>query len=250
MAQTSIANYFNTKKRPAVDDKTAKVKKVLVLEGEDKNNGNDRLGDKAIVFSPSNKVLLKAESALIKKIVSDGNSNSKMAKKVQRKGYHKKVTAHSSGQRDLQEIFNSMTQGIPEVENNVMPQTEVKINSPDSEISRRHVTPPNTPTKRVNMLDKVKNIECEPTLREIKEKLTRSNRLAELRASIARFKAGERKLEEAEKKTEKVAQSPTLNSFKTLEFEVQVRFVSYILNMLIPLQFNLNFAFKFSLTPL
>lgn len=229
MAQPSIENYFSTRKRSAVDDKVLRAKKVLVLDGEDKNDGKERLlGDKAIVFSPSNKLLSKVESVSSKKAASDEHSNSKMARKIHRKALHKKTTSHSSGQRDLQEIFNSMTKATPEIESSVTQQAEVIINSPDAEVNRRHVTPPSTPTKRVNMLDKVKNVEHEPTLKEIKEKLSRSNRLAELRASIARFKAGDKKLEEAEKKTAKVAQSPTLNSFKTLEFEVQLRFVCCI----------------------
>lgn len=221
MAQPSIANYFNTRKRSAIDDKTARAKKVLVLDGEDRNDGKERLlGDKAIIFSPSNKTVHKIEnitSASCRKIAGGAIADSKMAKKVQRRVVHKKVTTPSAGQRDLQDIFNSMS------ERNDTQQTEIKINSPDTEINRRHVTPPTTPTKRVNMLDKVKNVEHEPTLKEIKEKLTRSNRLAELRASIARFKSSERKLEQAEKKTEIIAKSPALNTFKTLEFEVQLR---------------------------
>lgn len=221
MAQPSIANYFNTRKRSAVGDSIGSAKKVLVLDSEDKNERKERLvGDKAIVFSPSNTL-----SSSSKKIVSEEGSKVIMAKKIPRKTHHRKATSQLCGQRNLQEIFNNMTKGPPEIETSVTQQTAVLINSPDSEVNRRHVTPPSTPTKRVNMLDRVKNVEHEPTLKEIKEKLTRSNRLAELRASIARFKAGERKLEEAEKKTEKVTQSPTLNSFKTLEFEVQVRLV-------------------------
>lgn len=249
MAQPSIANYFNTRKRSAVDDKVARAKKVLVLDGEDKNDGKERLlGDKAIVFSPSNKLLSKIEAVSSKKVTTDEISNSKiMAKKTQRKAPHKKATTHCSGQRDLQEIFNSMTKATQEIESSaITQQTEVIINSPDAEVNRRHVTPPSTPTKTLNMLDKVKNVDHEPTLKEIKEKLSRSNRLAELRASIARFKAGEKKLEEAEKKTEKVAQSPTLNSFKTLEFEVQLRFVcfNYIAHCLLNFTQNAKVVFS------
>lgn len=231
MAQPSVANYFSTKKRSAVEDaKIERAKKVLVLDAEDKTTGNERLmGDKAIVFSPSNNLLSKTESVSSKKIVNEEKTILKMAKKSQKKAPHRKATSHSCGQRDLQEVFNRMTKGTPEIEKDITQQKETRTNSPDSEVSRRHVTPPSTPTKRVNMLDKVQNVEHEPTLKEIKEKLTRSNRLAELRASIARFKAGERKLEQAEKKTEKVSQSPTLNNFKTLEFEVQIRFVCFIL---------------------
>lgn len=226
MAQPSVANYFNTRKRCAVEDKAARVKKVLVLDGEDKNDGKERLlGDKAIIFSPSNKVVSKTDAIAIapgRKVIN-AVADSKMAKKAQRRAPRKKVTAHPSSQRDLQEIFGSMGKSSQETEQCDTQQTEVIINSPDSEVNKRHVTPPTTPTKRVNILDKVKDTEREPSLKEIKEKLSRSNRLAELRASIGRFKSAEKKLEQAEKKTEEIANSPTLNAFKTLEFEVQLR---------------------------
>lgn len=222
MAQPSVANYFNTRKRSAIEDKAARVRKVLVLDGDDKSDGKERLlGDKAIIFSPSNKFLPKPEplaSTSTKKAITGESSDLKMAKKTQRRVVHRKATPHSSTQRDLQEIFTSMTKADSEIR-----QTEV--DNPDAIVNSRHVTPPTTPTKRVNMLDKVKNVQQELSLKEIKQKLTRSSRLAELRASIARFKDSEKKLEQAEKETAKVAESPTLKTFKTLEFEVNVRWV-------------------------
>ncbi|KAJ8973752.1 hypothetical protein NQ317_018339 [Molorchus minor] len=62
-----------------------------------------------------------------------------------------------------------------------------------------HVTSPTTP-KKANAMDNVKEKPDGPSLKEIKRKMTRSSRLAELKASIGRFQEGAIKLKEIEKK--------------------------------------------------
>ncbi|KAK9743504.1 DNA replication factor CDT1 like [Popillia japonica] len=53
--------------------------------------------------------------------------------------------------------------------------------------------------------------------------MSRSSRLAELKASISKFKQLENKLESAESKTSSLKESPNLKSFRTLELEVALR---------------------------
>lgn len=220
MAQPSVANYFNTRKRSAADDKATRAKKVLVLDSEDARDSKVRLlDDRAVVFSPSNKLTPKPES-------TPSARASGMAKKPSRRMVQKRPTSQCSGQRDIQEVFKGMSKNTSESAP-VLKQTEVVLHSPESLVNSRHVTPPSSPTKSVNLMDRVKNADKEPTLKEIRQKLSRSNRLAELRASIASYKCSQKKLEEAEKRTARIEDSPTLKSFKTLEFEVNVRYLHF-----------------------
>ncbi|GJQ76968.1 putative DNA replication factor [Trypoxylus dichotomus] len=99
---------------------------------------------------------------------------------------------------------------------------EVSDVTPRNEVQKEpvHVTPPSTPTKRVNAMDKVKPIARELSFNELKQKLSRSSRLAELKASITKFKQLDSKLEAVEKKTSKIEDSPNLKNFRTIELEV------------------------------
>lgn len=67
----------------------------------------------------------------------------------------------------------------------------------------------------------------ELSLGDIKSKLTRSARLAELKASMARFDEGRQKLNEISKAKEIQqtlnVQGPQLNQFNTIELEVPAR---------------------------
>lgn len=233
MAQTTISNYFNTRKRTAADDKIERARKVLILDGDKKSETKDRLeGEKVVVFSASNnlseKVQTKRDNALNsatpRVINPEPSSAPVMARKANRKPVHRRPPT-SVNQTDIQELFKKMAKTPAVQEEPTRAKTEINLSTPESITRELHVTPPTTPTKRLNRLDNLHNVDREPTIKQIREKLTRSHRLAELRASISRFKDSAGKLEEAEQKIAKVEQSPTLKAFKTLEFEVNVRYV-------------------------
>lgn len=226
MSQPSVANYFITRKRTALDDKFARAKKVLILDENEKGEVTERLNDgKSVIFinnanaTIDNKAAPNNESRKSRANIPTSGSTRKVVRKM-----GAKRVLEGSSQRDIQEFFSNIVEK-PMSQTTLTEQTsiEVSLKSPESIVHERHVTPPNTPTKVINRLDKISNHIKEPSLKEIRQKLTRSHRLAELRASIAKFKESSHKLEQAEKKTAQVAESPTLKNFKTIEFDVQLR---------------------------
>lgn len=226
MSQPSVANYFSTRKRTALDDKLVRAKKVLIIDGNEDSDVTERLNDgKSVIFVntantvTSNKAALNHVNRKLKPNVSaSGNATKKLVRKM-----GTKKILESNKQRDIQDFFNSVVEKPTPETTSEQTVTEVSLKSPESIVNERHVTPPSTPTKVVNRLDKVADHIKEPSIKEIRQKLTRSHRLAELRASIARFKESSQKLEQAEKKTAEVAESLTLKNFKVIEFDVQLR---------------------------
>lgn len=232
MAQTSIENYFNTRKRPAVDDKILKAKKVLVL---DSNNTREKCEDKkgletdTMILFAQNSESYKTKPKIVpckpaSRKTENDKSQTNASKKVA-KAPPKKLRA-GPNQSDIQLLLNNMVAktSVPEQHDSstLSEKTDIPLATVDSIVTERHVTPPSSPTKITNRLDKVKDGK-ELTLKEIQQKLSRSHRLAELKKSIAKFKESAAELEVAEARTAKVAESPTLKTFKKLEFEVNLR---------------------------
>lgn len=222
MAQPSVACYFSSRKRTAVEDtKINRAKKVLVLD-------SDQINEKSCIAKKLNEnvdsevksVVVTRESTcksnkndekniFTKKVITISTSKPKddTAKLSKVKNVKAKCKANS---RNIQELLHNMKSKQPETE--ILP-TEIQS----------HITPPGTPTKIVNVLDKVKDKPDGPSIKEIRKKLTRSARLAELKASLSRFQEGENKLNEIEKETKKIPESPKLQSFRTIELEVVTR---------------------------
>lgn len=236
MAQPSVASFFNNRKRAAVEDiKINQARKVLVLdskevkaplrEGLEKDKGfiltqfpQDSLSSRDECPSEKVKKLQENEEKIgANKIVTFGSANTKCTSKNVIKATRGKKMKAVSNNKDIQELFNKMNK----------PQTIVKPADTNNEVTidslehEMHRTPPSTPTKKINAMDKIRN--DGPSLKEIKNKLSRSSRLNELKASLARFKDNDKKLSEIEKKTSQIPESPKLKGFKTIELEVQTR---------------------------
>lgn len=225
MAQPSVACYFSSRKRSAIEDsKINRAKKVLVLD-------SDQISEKSCVAkelyenvdNDVKSVVLPTESfckskqkdeknIFAKKVITISNSKSVGIPKNENVKSSKPKNAKLkslSDNHNIQELFYNMKSKV---------ETELLQNKFQS-----HVTPPGTPTKIINALDKVKEKPDGPSIKEIRRKITRSGRLAELKASISRFQEGENKLKEIEKETKKIPESPKLKSFHTIELEVVTR---------------------------
>ncbi|CAG9858549.1 unnamed protein product [Phyllotreta striolata] len=197
MAQSSIACYFNSRKRPAAEDtKINRAKKVLVLD--------EHCGVKNTVDNP--------KDVIYQKISREERCNSpnnlvkpKSAKKIVANRIRTTKTVSDKG--DIRRFFTNMPK-----------ETDSPLLPCDMAL-KHHTTPPSSPTKNANAMDKI-NPEG-PSLKEIKRKLTRSARLADLKASMSRFQEKAEKLEEIEKKTSTIPESPRLKTFRTIELEVQ-----------------------------
>lgn len=224
MAQPSVACYFSSRKRSAVEDsKIIRAKKVLVLD-------SDQISEKSCIAKKlCENVDSDVKSAILPvEAISKSNHDEKnvFAKKVitisNSKSANIRKTDHlkTSKPKNAKLKSSSNNQNIQELLNNMKSRVETEI--PQSNI-QSHVTPPGTPTKIVNALDKVKEKPDGPSLKEIKRKITRSGRLAELKASLSRFQESDNKLKEIEKETKKIPESPKLKSFRTIELEVVTR---------------------------
>lgn len=241
MSQTSIASYFASRKRPAADDiGVVKAKKVLILDRSETStlqkevcNENTKGTTCDFIYS-SKEVTLNNNEAILKstklesttdqehklpqrnKVVTKlnfdsptTNTNMTIKRGGTPKSKPKNVIREISNQPSIQSVFQNL-QSAKNTKNSQ--QTNEK-------------TPPTTPVK--NALDNIntsKNNDL--SLNEIRNKLTRSSRLAELKASIAKFSKSADKLKEIEKKTSalsKESAGPTLKTFEKIELEVQLR---------------------------
>lgn len=231
MSQPSVACYFSSKKRSAVEDaKINRAKKVLVLDSNhisekydvtktlNKNTDNDV---KSVIFSTDDacKSNRKDEKPVLSnKVVTISNNKSKVTPRgniIKPLKIKNSKPIFSPSSHNIKELIHNMKNKVEtEVpQSTLIDETEVKF----------HVTPPSTPSKITNALDKVKQKPDGPSIKEIRKKMTRSARLAELKASLNRFQEGDNKLKEIEKETKKISESPKLKSFKTIELEVLTR---------------------------
>ncbi|XP_066149289.1 DNA replication factor Cdt1 [Euwallacea fornicatus] len=200
MAQPSVACYFNSRKRVAIDD--AKINQVpqasVSVQDECPSEKLKKLQEKTETVSTS-------------KIVTLANANGKLGGKKVIKAFRGKKLKPAVNNADIQELFNNLNKSQVSIE-------PTEINKRKDIYEETHHTPPSTPTKNSNAMDKVRP--DGPSLKEIKSKLCRSARLAELKASMAHFQEADKKLSEIEKKTAQIADSPKIKGFKTIELEV------------------------------
>ncbi|KAJ8932815.1 hypothetical protein NQ318_015983 [Aromia moschata] len=222
MAQPSVANYFNNRKRSAVEEtKINRAKKVLLLETSDLSLKQNGLGVEGRIIVPRNqsdedtlqkgrhnKLQEKEENTVLanKIVITNTNVTEKSVSKNIRIARHKKRTDVANNQ-DIQQLFKKM------IKKEEVPSQTIIEPTDQTNDCERHVTPPRTLI--VNAMDKIKEKPDGPSLKEIKRKMTRSARLAELKASIGRFQEGANKLREAEKRTTTDYSSPKLKDFKT-----------------------------------
>ncbi|KAL3285393.1 hypothetical protein HHI36_019497 [Cryptolaemus montrouzieri] len=223
MAQPSVAAYFNTRKRVAVDDiKINRARKVLIVdegeekisqrispvfssECEDKNVESDKCKE-VDKFVP-NKIVNKANSMAKKLVKSRTTTTGK-----------RRVIPGINGQQNLQ---NFVTRPSADETVKYTDCSNVK-----DDLKQKHFTPPASPVKSQNAMDKVSESPVNVSLNALKLKLSRSSRLAELKASLSRFNESHNKLKEIEKVTSNISvspkPSPKLQSFKSIELEVNL----------------------------
>lgn len=227
MAQPSVAYFFNSRKRTAVDDtKINQARKVLILDQANTcsttRHGLDKQNE--IIFAQVSRDLAstedgcpngklkklqdKEETIGLSKIITVSNPSNPAQKKII-KATRKKLKP-TTNNRNIQELINNMK------------NQEIAIESKLESGEETHRTPPASPKKpTINAMDKVRL--DGPSIKEIRNKMSRSKRLADLKASIARFQEADKKLSEIEKETIGIPDSPKLKGFKTIELQVMTR---------------------------
>ncbi|XP_044270596.1 DNA replication factor Cdt1 [Tribolium madens] len=185
MAQPSVAQYFNNRKRAAIDDhKTEYPTKVLLLD-QDAATHTPKNGLHGTQISSPNVSKIIVKKPETSKIVKSTNLEQQNVSRKVIRAPKKKIKAGSN--QDIQSLLNNMR--------NI----------------ERCVTPPNPSEK-----------DAKKELDDIKKKICRSSKLKELKASISRFKESAEQLKVVEKKTADLSKSPQLKTFKSIEFEVLV----------------------------
>lgn len=240
MAQTSIAAFFNTRKRVATDDlKINRARKVLVVDDGDGKlsakaaSDNNEFQDSEVETNESKQEISEVEKVVPNKIVSK-SEKPRMARRTsgnKSSVSKRRPSATLKGQQDIQSFVNT----VPTIVENTS-----EILNEHSEI--KHVTPPASPIKIQNGMDKVLEKPKDASLHSMKTKLLRSSRLAELKASLSRFGELQKKQKEVEKITSKISvrppESPTLQKFKAIELEVHLRLVFSKANYLLIIGFR------------
>ncbi|XP_078043063.1 chromatin licensing and DNA replication factor double parked [Augochlora pura] len=257
MSQPSVTAYFNTRKRQATDELRSKAK-VLLLErdqtrlvsNQNRNLQNKDTSESSGSLAPiteestmgtSPKVILVPEKEVasnramrpntaVRNIQFDSpKSNVQKTSKSNPKprATRSRKLSGQEGQTDIRESFQKVTDSdvnkvvLFEKKGALSPKKKPpgtpKKNNPASENLSNDQSTINctTPKKGLNKLARQ-----ELSITDIKNKINKSSRLAELKASIARFKNSEQKLDKLQKQNE--IKKPQIQKFEKIQLEIPV----------------------------
>lgn len=234
MSQPSVTAYFNTRKRQATEDLRGKAKVLLLDQEQIKVNKESGLQLKTpnlespkivsekqeenmgtspkvmIVQGKPTKVLTRSRATPVRKSSQDGqvdirNSFLKMGNDVG----EKKVLFEKKGILSPQKKLPS----TPKKDKNISGDKEIINNMTNEEIVHEFITP----KKMSNKSNSVKN---NLDFNEIKNRINKSSRLAELKASIDRIRKCDQRLNELQKQND--FNKPQIQKFEKIQLEVPV----------------------------
>lgn len=254
MSQPSVTAFFQTRKRGAIDDLRGKSK-VLVLENErtiqsevNKPGEVDKLitlsvdgktSPKLVFKANQSRTLEKLNSSVVRNIQFDSSKSSPSSKtpKMNTRARTTRTRKFSTeeGQTDIRDSFlkinNNETissretvtvpfekRGLLSPKKNLTPtKKQVQTNQPAAGST--------TPNKTTNLMDKLAQKDL--SFGEIKNRITKSSRLAELKARIDEFKQTDKKLvnflKERDDEKDDQVKPPKIKKFEKIELEVPVR---------------------------
>lgn len=254
MSQPSVTAYFNTRKRPASDDIRNKSK-VLLLEQEQSSaqacdiskgstqnvtdQSDEMVSPKIILRDPT---VTAKDSSRVKKVVrnihfdSPKSNTEKTIKTPKARGMRSRRLFSDGHQVDIRESLQKM--GTNDTESR-----KVHFEKKGSLSPKKPMTTTKSSfddTSKHNMIkeeDEKEIIEEQSThglkttmekpatenlsLTDIKNRINKSSRLLELRASIARIKSYDQQLEKIEKQNDII--KPQIQKFEKIELEIPVR---------------------------
>lgn len=218
MAQPSVAQFFNTRKRCAVDDIfAAKSRKVLIVDQK-----SSKLAEPCIVPVYNAKTVEKVEPVKQTKL-------SARRRLLQVNGSTKSKSNELSNQRTLDNFMKKKDDAENPTEENVkiIEPEKIKKAEESKKVVNETLKDAKAPTKEVvELKSKAKK---ELNLEGVQQKLSRSEKLAELKASLFRFKQADARLKDAENKSKAVIENKEkpdvkkLKAFKSIELEVNLR---------------------------
>ncbi|XP_014243903.1 DNA replication factor Cdt1 [Cimex lectularius] len=228
--QTSIAEYFNSKKRPAADE-IVRSPKVVVLEGVPQETGDFA---ECCASPKSDALSAYQDSPAAEKLVvyrespKSAGPKSVQAPKLQRKTPRtaKRIARKDSSETTNGDIRRSLLPSFQNADNEVEPEKDVIV-----PFQVRGLPSPKKKTKAASIFAKeendvkkselVKNGKTqELRLSEVKDKLLKSSRLEKLKQALKKVNESQGQLREVEAKKEALQNSPTFKKFTKIEIEV------------------------------
>ncbi|XP_063988348.1 DNA replication factor Cdt1 [Diachasmimorpha longicaudata] len=236
MSQPTVTSFFHTRKRQATDELRNKSK-VRILEQErtsskaievskpSKSDESSGSMSPKLVFTSSE---VKAEkiNSVVRNIQFDGKSSPRARMTTRARATRNRKGSAHEGQQDIRDSFQKITEEktsknvIFEKKGLLSPRKAVFIPSDTRKISEASEEPAAGSTTPKRSLEKVGRTEL--SLREIKDKINRSSRLAELKASIDKIKRCEEKLKDISKNESDKGMPPKMRKFERIELEVPV----------------------------
>ncbi|KZC04828.1 PREDICTED: DNA replication factor Cdt1 [Dufourea novaeangliae] len=258
MSQPSVTAYFNTRKRQATDDLRSKAK-VLLLErdqsrlvsNQNRNSLNKDCSESSGSLTPiredetmgtSPKVVLvpgkelvgsrtvKSNSAVRNIQFDSPKANAQKTPKSNAKprAVRSRKLSGQEGQTDIRDSFQKIAEDLDvnkvlfEKKGTLSPKKKPpgtpKKNTASTDISNVQSAVNCTTPKKESTMDRLAKQEL--SLTEIKNRINKSARLMELKASIARFRNCEQKLEKLQKQNE--VKKPQIQKFEKIQLEIPV----------------------------
>ncbi|KAK2586746.1 hypothetical protein KPH14_011777 [Odynerus spinipes] len=234
MSQPSVTAYFNTRKRQASEDLRGKAKILLLDQEQVKVNKERELRSKTPNFESSKLLSEKQEENMgtsPKIVLVQGKTN--RAKTRSRAILTRKPS--QDDQVDIRDSFLKMSNdaeekkvlfekkgtlspkkklpSTPKKDINLSEEKQITANIKNEQTVAEYITP----TKISNRGNSVKkNLD----FNEIKNRINKSNRLAELKASIDRIKKCDQRLNELQKQND--SNKPQIQKFEKIQLEIPV----------------------------
>jgi hypothetical protein len=229
MAQPSVASYFNNRKRAAVDDIGGKSAKILLLDAHQelteslttrKSSRRQPEKETCTTTVETRKRLhtsISVEQKSKIEVVLSAKATSKVRGIGKASAAKRAGTPVADGAQPQIVKFFKMGDLSPKKKARDASPVKQAFASKDG-LNNRQVTP--SPAKRVTKLPN------DLTLEEIKTKLSRGQKLAQMATSVNKLREGLDKLDQLKsaraKKTE-VTSSKNLKQFESIELEVPMR---------------------------
>ncbi|XP_015127804.1 DNA replication factor Cdt1 [Diachasma alloeum] len=235
MSQPTVTSFFHTRKRQATDELKNKAK-VLILEQERTRSKGIEVSkpakDAETSDSSSPKLVFTSDpkpeklNSVVRSIQFDAKSSPRARMTTRGRATRSRKGSAQEGQQDIRESFQKINEektsknvvfekkGLLSPRKAISTPNEAQSAPETSEEPAAGSTTPKSSLERVGR--------SQLSLREIKDRINRSSRLAELKASIDRIKRCEEKLENLRKDEEDKGMPPKIRKFERIELEVPV----------------------------
>lgn len=220
MSQTSVTAYFNSRKRQATDDLKNKTK-VFILERDKMQitRATDKINEDIELDKESVKIIKKNDATdkinVVKRIIQfDGTkTTTPRTPRVTRSRIKSKKNTVSEGQTDIMKSFLK----INNEKQNVVFEKKGLLSPRKKGIIEEHCGESIIP-KTIPLMERLAQQDL--SLEEIKNRINKSSRLAELKKRIDIINECEKKLNSLQNSDEPL---PKIKKFDKIQLEVPVR---------------------------